>query len=402
MQPLFISLKPAVIMIQKKKNTAGKTKSQKKKSVPHKRKARKPKVYIPANKIIALCTIVVILCTALLLVNTLSEINVYHSEKTASAEIQRPVQTEKKSGGQQKPSGNVKSQAEKKPEVKKQELPENKKSEAEKNISKKDSSSPVKQPEAPVSSASSEKSVSPIKKPSSGIPEIPPAVNGAKLVLIFDDGGQNLSQLESFLALPFPVTVAVLPKLAHSKQAAERVRKSGKVLMLHQPMQAINLSVNPGPGAITPDMTLYEIETCLRENIAEIGPVRGLNNHEGSLICEDEVKIGTVLQVSSNMGLYFVDSRTTSQTRIPQAAMSLGLSYYERNVFIDNTKNRADIISEIMKGVSIANKNGAAIMIGHVWSADVLPEILSELYPLLSGKGYVFTTVSASGALITP
>ena len=389
-------------MIQKKKNTAGKTKSQKKKSVPHKRKARKPKVYIPANKIIALCTIVVILCTALLLVNTLSEINVYHSEKTASAEIQRPVQTEKKSGGQQKPSGNVKSQAEKKPEVKKQELPENKKSEAEKNISKKDSSSPVKQPEAPVSSASSEKSVPPIKKPSSGIPEIPPAVNDAKLVLIFDDGGQNLSQLESFLALPFPVTVAVLPKLAHSKQAAERVRKSGKELMLHQPMQAINLSVNPGPGAITPDMTLYEIETCLRENIAEIGPVRGLNNHEGSLICEDEVKIGTVLQVSSNMGLYFVDSRTTSQTRVPQAAMSLGLSYYERNVFIDNTKNRADIISEIMKGVSIANKNGAAIMIGHVWSADVLPEILSELYPLLSGKGYVFTTVSASGALITP
>ena len=389
-------------MIQKKKNTAGKTKSQKKKSVPHKRKARKPKVYIPANKIIALCTIVVILCTALLLVNTLSEINVYHSEKTASAEIQRPVQTEKKSGGQQKPSGNVKSQAEKKPEVKKQELPENKKSEAEKNISRKDASSPVKQPEAPVSSASSEKPVPPVKKPSSGIPEIPPAVNGAKLVLIFDDGGQNLSQLESFLALPFPVTVAVLPKLAHSKQAAERVRKSGKELMLHQPMQAINLSVNPGPGAITPDMTLYEIETLLRENIAEIGPVRGVNNHEGSLICEDEVKIGTVLQVSSNMGLYFVDSRTTSQTRVPQAAMSLGLSYYERNVFIDNTKNRADIISEIMKGVSIANKNGAAIMIGHVWSADVLPEILSELYPLLSGKGYVFTTVSASGALITP
>ena len=389
-------------MIQKKKNTAGKTKSQKKKSVPHKRKARKPKVYIPANKIIALCTIVVILCTALLLVNTLSEINVYHSEKTAPAEIQQPVQAEKKSGGQQKPSSNEKSQAEKKPEVKKQELPENKKSEAEKNISRKDASSPVKQPEAPVSSASSEKPVPPVKKPSSGIPEIPLAINGAKLVLIFDDGGQNLSQLESFLALPFPVTVAVLPKLAHSKQAAERVRKSGKELMLHQPMQAINLSVNPGPGAITPDMTLYEIETLLRENIAEIGPVRGVNNHEGSLICEDEVKIGTVLQVCSNMGLYFVDSRTTSQTRVPQAAMSLGLSYYERNVFIDNTKNRADIISEIMKGVSIANKNGTAIMIGHVWSADVLPEILSELYPLLSGKGYVFTTVSASGALITP
>ena len=55
-----------------------------------------------------------------------------------------------------------------------------------------------------------------------------------------------------------------------------------------------------------------------------------------------------------------------------------------------------------MKGLSIANKNGAAIMIGHVWSAEILPGILAELYPLAIEKGYKFTTVSNSGALITP
>ena len=69
--------------------------------------------------------------------------------------------------------------------------------------------------------------------------------------------------------------------------------------------------------------------------------------------------------------------------------------------FLDNTKNRTDIISEIMKGVNIANKKGSAIMIGHVWSSEVLPDILKEMYPLLKEKGYVFTTVSNSGGIIS-
>ena len=140
----------------------------------------------------------------------------------------------------------------------------------------------------------------------------------------------------------------------------------------------------------------------LQENIKEIGPVKGLNNHEGSLISEDEARIGEVLKTASDLGIYFLDSRTTSQSRVPQAAMSMGYSYYQRNIFLDNTKNRSDIIAEILKGLAIANKNGAAIMIGHVWSADVLPKVLSDMYPILVQKGYKFVAVSNSGALITP
>ena len=67
---------------------------------------------------------------------------------------------------------------------------------------------------------------------------------------MFDDGGQNLAHLEKFMSIPFDFTVAVLPQLPHSKAAADRVRKSGNEVILHQPMQAINLNVNPGPGAI--------------------------------------------------------------------------------------------------------------------------------------------------------
>ncbi|MCK9170409.1 MAG: divergent polysaccharide deacetylase family protein [Treponema sp.] len=234
------------------------------------------------------------------------------------------------------------------------------------------------------------------------IPAVPPAVHNARLVFVFDDAGQNVSQLEKYLTLPFPVTVAVLPKLTYSKACADRIRKSGNEVMLHQPMQAVNRNVNPGPGAITPDMQTAQIAALIRQNISEIGPVAGINNHEGSLISEDEVKIGTVMQTAKNCGIFFLDSRTTSQTRVPQASMELDIPYYERNVFLDNSKDRKDIVGEIMRGLDIANTKGAVIMIGHVWSADILPGILIEMYPVLRNKGYVFTTVSRSGAVIKP
>lgn len=224
----------------------------------------------------------------------------------------------------------------------------------------------------------------------------PKAVNNAQLVFVFDDGGQNLNQLEKFMELPFPITVAVLPQITHTTEAAARIRKSGNEVILHQPMQALNSNVNPGPGAITPDMTEDEIRSILFQNINQLGSIAGINNHEGSAITADSEKMSIILQTASENGIYFLDSRTNSETKVPYVAEELGFSYYERDIFLDNTKNRSDILAEINRGLSIANKNGVAIMIGHIWSANVLPDLLKEIYPELKQKGYVFTTVSNS------
>ena len=223
---------------------------------------------------------------------------------------------------------------------------------------------------------------------------IPPARSGATLAFVFDDGGQNLSDLQHYLNLPFPVDVAVLPQLQHSVESARRVRSSGRhELLLHQPMQAINLSVNPGPGAISPSMTTTDIDSVVRKNLAEIGPVSGLNNHEGSLITESKIKIGKVIEICQQQGIFFLDSRTTVNTAAPQAALELGAKIWERDVFLDNTQNRADILEQIQRGLEVANKNGYAILIGHVWSGSNLAQILQELYPVLKSQGYVFSTV---------
>ena len=217
--------------------------------------------------------------------------------------------------------------------------------------------------------------------------------SGGKLVFVFDDAGHNLNQLEPFLKLPFKVVIAVLPGLPHSAEAAAAARKAGKQVILHQPMQAVNLSVDPGPSAIKPDMHTYEIEDLVRKNLAEIGPVVGLNNHEGSLITATQSAIGAVLDVCKAENIFFLDSRTNAETKAPQAALERGMKIYERDIFLDNEPGRDDIIAMIKKGLAVADKKGYAIMIGHIWS-DGLAAIISEMYPDLVAQGYVFTDIS--------
>lgn len=219
---------------------------------------------------------------------------------------------------------------------------------------------------------------------------IPAAQNGATLVFIFDDGGYDTANIRRYTELPFPVAVAVLPKLPHTKDCARIVRASGQELMLHQPMQAQNLSLYPGEGAVLPDMTLSGIYRQVAQNIAELGPgVKGLNNHEGSLISCDVLKMGAVLDAVSDADLYFVDSRTTAQTQAPQAALERGMEILHRDVFIDDIISREEMLAQIYRGIGIANKNGTAVLIGHVdKSVSILPPLLSDMYPQLKKNGY--------------
>lgn len=407
----------------------------KKKAPPKPKKTgrrKKGRLYIPADKMLALCAVIVAACTVLLAVNTLLESGARkaavpvekHAPETDSPRQGSSGRKEKSApaaGKQAEKDGNRRSAGQPQNAQEEKQSPRNKTAAAPSGAAKNSAdgsaqsaaaAAPARNPEprpdaaknaAPQSGGQGQAAEKPAPAARlSDIPDIPAAQGRAKLAFVFDDAGHNLNQLEKFVSLPFPVTIAVLPQLPHSKECAARVRAAGKEVILHQPMQAVNLNVNPGPGAVTPEMTGGQIAAVIRENVAEIGPVRGINNHEGSLICEDEMRIGSVLQTVSDLGIYFLDSRTTSQSRVPQAAMSLGLSYYERNVFLDNTKNRADILAEIVKGVGIANRTGAVILIGHVWSADILPGILLELYPILAEKGYTLTSVSDSGAKIAP
>ena len=384
------------------------------------------KIYLPLNSVITLCAVIVGVCTVLLFAFSFAGKNEkVPRQVSANTEIHKNI--EKKSIGKSAEKSSVKSNGKTAADKDEKKSASDSKSSASSAVAKAKATVNNPEPkseklEKPVDKKNQDlpdprktetdlnlvaKNISIIEENKNSdrkssawdIPNFPQARNNAKLVFIFDDGGHNMQQLEKCISLPFPVTVAVLPRLSHSAQAAERVRKSGNEVILHQPMQSVNLSVDPGEGAITPDMDEEKIRSTVLANIYEIWPIAGMNNHEGSLITADAEKIATVMKICSQQEIYFLDSRTNSDSKVRYVSSVMGYPYYERNVFLDNTKNRKDILSEIEKGVEFANKNGVAIMIGHVWSAEILPGILREVYPVLSAKGYGFYTVSNSGAL---
>lgn len=226
---------------------------------------------------------------------------------------------------------------------------------------------------------------------------IPTAQNGATLVFVIDDAGMNAEYTKRYASLPFPLTIAVLPKLLHSKACAYIVRSSGKELILHQPMQSLNHNLDPGPGKISVDMSFSQISSIINENLAEIGPgVKGLNNHEGSEVTEDVLRIGAVLDVCLENKIYFLDSRTTANTKAPQAALERDMTIFEKSgPYIDNIVSREAMLKEIYKSLEAANKNGSAIVIAHVdKSAEILPKLLEQMYPYLIKAGYRFATPS--------
>lgn len=228
----------------------------------------------------------------------------------------------------------------------------------------------------------------------SSVPQNTQIKNRGNIVLVLDDGGHNINQLQPFLSLPFPLTIAVLPALPYSKETGDLTRKAGKEVILHQPMQAINLAIDPGPNAIQPNMSDVEIRKLLQKNVAEIAPISGMNNHEGSLITADEKLMGIVLEFCKKNKLYFLDSRTNVETKALLVANEKNMKIWERNIFLDNTPEKKDIIEMFNTGLSIAEKNGLVIMIGHVWSGSHLADILRELGTEAQKKGFVFTTIS--------
>lgn len=267
---------------------------------------------------------------------------------------------------------------------------------------------PVAQPDIPSVSATPNPTVpspaKPTPAPSAGIvqpavrpaaqpPERPePVPRQGTLVFVIDDAGNNLRELEPFLRFPGPLTIAVLPGLPNSAEAARRIRAAGKEVFLHQPMEAVG-GQNPGPGAIYMGMSADEVRDVLARNLAEIGPVAGMNNHQGSQVTMDQEMMETVLALCREHGIYFLDSRTIADTAAPAAAKRLGIKIGERDVFLDNIQEKASMIQYVGEGLQKARRTGSAVMIGHTWSNE-LAATLEELYPELIEQGYSLTTIS--------
>ena len=204
--------------------------------------------------------------------------------------------------------------------------------------------------------------------------------------------GYNLKELDPFLRLPFPLTIAVLPGVTYSVRAAQAVRQAGKELILHQPMAALS-GQNPGPGTIYADTPPAEAERIIAANLEELRGAVGMNNHMGSAVTTKLPIMDAVAAIAKRRGIYYLDSLTIGGTASREAAYREGIRYWERDVFLDNAPDRANIIRAVEDGKKQADSGHPAIMIGHVWSSE-LAQALMDLYPHLVAEGYSLSTIT--------
>ncbi len=229
--------------------------------------------------------------------------------------------------------------------------------------------------------------VVPVEKP---VPEKKP-VKG-RIYFVIDDVGNNTFQLEKFLKLPFKITFAILPGLSYTKETADMINAAGKEYIIHQPMDAVG-EQKTGPGAIHLGMNEDTVEQVIQRNLKDLPFARGMNNHMGSLGTADEDLMVSLFKVLKKKDMFFLDSRTTSKSVGRKVARKIGIPFAERSVFLDNNKEKKSIKESIEKGIEISENKGHAVMIGHIWTAE-LAEVLLEIYPTLLEDNYTLNNLT--------
>lgn len=219
-----------------------------------------------------------------------------------------------------------------------------------------------------------------------------PAEAVGVLYLVIDDGGHSLADLDAYEQFPGVFTLAVLPGLVASTEAALWAADHGHEVILHQPMEAQGGN-DPGPGALFVRYTAEEVATTIRANLATVPGAVGVNNHMGSRATADESLMRYVVSQLADLHLFALDSRTVAESQFEAIAVAEGHPVAVRSIFLDNERSAAAVGAQLDLAVERARAQGAAIMIGHATS-PVVAEVLSARYGELVQAGFVFRPLS--------
>lgn len=209
----------------------------------------------------------------------------------------------------------------------------------------------------------------------------PRIVDIPKIALIIDDIGYSIPRARKFLSLNIPITFSILPRVPYSRDLAGEISDHGHEVMLHQPMQPYDSSLDPGPGALYEGDDPSRIIGIVEENISEVPLAIGVNNHMGSRFTECQREIHETLQVIKNNNLFFVDSRTSNNSKAFRTARRLHLTTDRRNVFLDTVRSESTILYRLNQLKRCAQEYGHAIGIGHPFpeTARAIEYFLREL-----------------------
>lgn len=216
-----------------------------------------------------------------------------------------------------------------------------------------------------------------------------------KLAIVIDDLGYNGEGTDELLALPIPLTVAVMPFSENSGEDAQKAAAAGKEVIIHMPMEALQGKAEwVGKVGVFRNMTNEEIKAVVDEAYAILPDAVGMNNHMGSAIMEDTRCLGAVMDGLKERDGFFIDSVTTANSQGETLADERNIPFFARSVFLDSTDDVETVKKNLRKAAEIALRDGKALAIGHVGpeGGNVTVKAIQELIPELEEAGITFVT----------
>lgn len=221
--------------------------------------------------------------------------------------------------------------------------------------------------------------------------KISPKDGAVKIAIVIDDMGMNFSRLKQLSELARPINFAFLPYAENLHQQTQYALSNKHHLIVHMPMKPKSDTVDAGPVVLKPGMTKKQVYKALEWGLSRFEGYRGINNHMGSAFTEDVDGMGYVMSYLKEHGFYFLDSKTTAESKGRVAAAEHQLPMIVRDVFLDHENDLDYILGQLEKTEQVARQNGYAIAIGHPYINTI--EALTKWFPTLKEKGIELVTV---------
>ena len=216
--------------------------------------------------------------------------------------------------------------------------------------------------------------------------------SSARLAIILDDLGSDRSAADAIFALPYPLTISVLPNHAHSTEIAEEAHRHGCEVMLHLPMQSV-ANEAPEPEELRPGMPAEDIPALFEQMMQSVPNAVGVNNHQGSQATADPTLMQELMPVLEKWNLFYVDSRTTAATVAYDTAQHFGVRSTFRNApFLDDVAEVSAVRKQLELAFRKAGEKGEAVTIGHPHATTL--QALREELPHAQAAGVHLVYVS--------
>ena len=214
-----------------------------------------------------------------------------------------------------------------------------------------------------------------------------------QVAIIIDDIGYDLAPVRELLKVDADITFAILPLCSHSREAAEMLHEAHKETLLHLPMEPNSYpKEKPGNGTLFTDMNSEELIFQLERDLASVPYVSGVNNHMGSKFMADEDKLILIFNKLKKKKMFFIDSRTTANTKAFAAAEKVNMQMASRKVFLDNDRDYNEIYKKLLEVTQNSSDVSPVIIIGHPYPETI--RAIKDASRVLREKGILVVPVS--------